>query len=50
MLEELDLRSIKKWLFIADVFKGQWADKVKSLIGKHHGKMVPGPHNMTNYF
>ena len=48
--EELDLRSTKKWLLIADVFKGQWKDKVKSLIEKHHGKMVPVPHNMTDYF
>ena len=32
------------------MFKGQWTDKVKSLIEKHHGKMVPVPHNMTNYF
>ena len=29
---------------------GQWTDKVKSLTEKHHGKMVPVPHNMTNYF
>ena len=35
---------------IADVFKGQWTDKVKSLIEKHPGKVVPVPHNMTNYF
>ena len=49
--EELDLHLTKKWLLIADVFKGQWADKLKkSLIEKHHGKMVPVPHNMTNYF
>ena len=50
MLEELDLRSVKKRLLIADVFKDQWAEKVKSLIKKHHGKMVPVPHNVTNYF
>ena len=35
---ELDLRSTKKW-----------TEKVKSLIEKHHGKIVPVPHNMTNY-
>ena len=35
---------------IADVFKGQWTDKLKILIEKHHGKMVPVIHNMTNYF
>ena len=48
--EELDLRPTKKWLLINDVFKGQWTDNVKSLIQKHHGKMVLVPHNMTNYF
>ena len=48
--EELDLRLTKKWLLIADLFKGQWMDKEKTLIEKHHGKMVPVPHNMTNYF
>ena len=48
--EELELRLTKKWLLIADVFKGQWTDKVKSLMEKYHGKMVPVPHNMTNYF
>ena len=47
---ELDLRSTKKWLLIADVFKGQWTDKVKSLIEKHQGKMVPVSHNMTICF
>ncbi|MEO0687884.1 MAG: hypothetical protein AAFY76_23225 [Cyanobacteria bacterium J06649_11] len=35
---------------IADVFKAQWTDKVKDLVEKHHGKMVPVPRNMTNYF
>ena len=35
---------------IADMFKRQWKDKVKSLIKKYHGKMVPVPHNTTNYF
>ena len=30
--EELDLQSTKKWLLIADIFKGQWMDKAKSLI------------------
>ena len=48
--EELDLHLTKKWLLIADVFKWQWMDKEKTLIEKHHGKMVPVPHNMTNYF
>ena len=48
--EELRLRSTKKWLLIADVFRGQWTDKVKQLITKYHGKMVPVPHNMTNHF
>ena len=48
--EELDLRSTKKWVLIADMFKGQWTVKVNSLIEKHDGEMVPGPHNMTNYF
>ena len=32
------------------MFKGQWKDKVKSLIEKHQSKMVPLPHNMKNYF
>lgn len=48
--EELGLRSTKKWFLIADVFKAQWTEKVKSLVEKHHGKMVAVPHNMTNYF
>lgn len=48
--KELGFRSSKKWLLIADVFKAQWTDKVKDLVEKHHGKMVPVPHNMTNYF
>ena len=47
--KELDLPSTKKWLLIADMFKEQLTDKVRSLIEKH-GKMVPVPHNMTNYF
>ena len=47
--KELDLPSTKKWLLIADMFKEQLTDKVGSLIEKH-GKMVPVPHNMTNYF
>ena len=47
--EKFDLHSGKKWLLIADVFEGPWADKVKSLTEKYHGKMVPVPHNM-NYF
>ena len=48
--EELDVCSTKKWLLIADVFQGQWTDKVKSLIEKHHGKTVLVPRNMTNSF
>ena len=32
------------------MFKGQQTDKVKSLTEKHHGKMVPVLHNMTNHF
>ena len=47
---ELDLRSTKKWLLIADVFKRQRTDKVKKLIEKHNGKLVPVPLNMANYF
>ena len=47
--KELDLPSTKEWLLIADMFKEQLTDKVRSLIEKH-GKMVPVPHNMTNYF
>ena len=49
---ELDLCSIKKWLLISDMFKGQWADKVKSLIEKHgtSTKMVPLPHNHDERF
>ena len=48
--EELDLRSTKKWILIADVFKRQWTDKLMSLTEKHHRKMVPVPYNMTNDF
>ena len=47
--EILDYCSAKKWLLIAEVFKGQWTDKVKILIEKNHGKMVPVPHNMTKF-
>ena len=36
-----DLRSTRKWLLIAHVFKGQWTDKVKILIEKQRSKMVP---------
>ena len=32
------------------MFKGQWKNKIKSLIEKHQGKMVPLPHNVKNYF
>ena len=35
------LHSTRKWLLIADVFKGQWTDKVKILIEKQHSKIVP---------
>ena len=34
---------------IADVFKGQWTDKVKSLIEKGT-ILTPFSHNMMNYF
>ena len=47
--KSLYLYSTKKWVLIAGVFKGQWMEKVKSLIEKYHGKMVPVPHNVTNY-
>ena len=47
--KEHDLPSTKKRPLIADMFKEQLTDKVRSLIEKH-GKMVPVPHNMTNYF
>ena len=38
-----------KRLLIADMFKGQLTNKVKILIEKYV-KIVPVPHNMTNYF
>ena len=47
--KSLYLYSSKKWVLIAGVFKGQWMEKVESLIEKYHGKMVPVPHNVTNY-
>ena len=47
--KSLYLYSTKKWVLIAGVFKGQWMEKVKSLIEKYHGKMVPVPHNVTTY-
>ena len=37
-------------LFIADVFKGQWTDKVKETVSKSHGKTVSIPANWKNYF
>ena len=46
---ELNLRSTKEWVLIADVFKGQWTEAVKQLIYDNHGKMVPVPNNMTSY-
>ena len=48
-IKELDFHSNKKWVLIAGVFKGQWTDKVKNLIEKYYGKMVPVPHDMTIY-
>ena len=38
----------KEWLLIADVFRGQWTDAVKSIIEENNGKMTPVPANMTN--
>ena len=48
--EELDLNSAKTWLLIADEFKGQSKNEVKSLIEELHRKMVPVAHDITNYF
>ena len=38
------------WLLVSDVFKGQWTDKVKDLVRKSNGMMVPVPNNWSNYF
>ena len=35
------------WLLISDVFKGQWTDKVKDLVRKSNGKMVPVTSNFS---
>ena len=35
---------------IADVFRGQWTNAVKSIIEENNGKMMPVPGNMTNVF
>ena len=48
--EELDLNLAKTWLLIADEFKGQWKNEVKSLIEKLHRKMITVPHDITNHF
>ena len=46
----LGLGRDKEWLLIADVFRGQWADAVKSIIEENNGKMTPVTANMTNVF
>ena len=48
--EELGLYLTKKRFLVADVFKGQLKDKLKSLIEKYHRKIVPVPTNIVNYF
>ena len=47
--EELGLCLTKRWFLIADLFKQQLTDKVKNLIEKHHGKIMPVPNNMANF-
>ena len=35
----------KTWLFIFDIFKGQWIDAIKDVVKKSNGKMVYIPNN-----
>ena len=47
---ELGLCSTQEWFLIANVFRGQWTEKVECLIEKNNLKVVPVPHNTTNFF
>ena len=48
--EKLGLSADHPWVLIADVFKGQWTDRVQGEVKKLGGKMIPVPNNWTPYF
>ena len=45
---ELDLRSTKEWVLIADVFKGQWTEAVIEEFNNSFGKL--NLHFRAGYF
>ena len=48
--EKLGLTNDYPWLLIADVFRGQWTDRVQGVVKELRGKMIPVPNNWTPYF